>query len=75
MVRVASANASVRLFHLSSIAIPAQAVESHEAALIVYTITRSSEVLLTVRFYGQRQFHARRGLRAQRASRAASLSE
>jgi hypothetical protein len=75
MVRVAAADASVRHFLLSSIANPAQSVEPHETALIIYTVTRSAEVLLTVRFYGQGQFRVRRGLRAQRALRGAGLSE
>lgn len=75
MVRVAAADASVRLFLLSSIANPAQPVEPHEPALIIYTVTRSGEVQLTVRFYGQTRFHVRRGRRAQRALRAAGLSE
>ena len=54
-----------RLFRLSSIANPAQPVEPHEAALVIYTVTRSADVLLTVRFYGQTPFRVRRGLRAR----------
>ncbi|MFI4977745.1 MAG: hypothetical protein ACHQC8_03575 [Solirubrobacterales bacterium] len=68
MVRVAAADASERYFQLSSIANPAQSVEPHETALIIFTVTRSAEVLLTVRFYGQTQFRATRGLRAQRST-------
>lgn len=59
------ADESERLFRLSSIANPAQPVEPHEAALIIYTVTRTAEVLLTVRFYGQTPFRVRRGLRAR----------
>jgi len=73
MVRVAAADASVRLFRLSSMANPAQPVEPHEPALIIHTITRSAEVLLTVRIYGQTQFHVRRGPSTQRAFQAAAL--
>lgn len=73
MVRLAATDASVRLFRLSSIANPAQPVEPYEAALIICTITRGAEVLLTVRFYGQTQFHVRRGPSAQRALRASGL--
>jgi hypothetical protein len=58
MVRVARVGASVSLFRLSSIADPAQPVEPHETVLIIYTITRSAEVLLTVRLYGRAQFVA-----------------
>ena len=56
---------SERFFRLSSIANPAQPVEPHEAALIIYTVARSADVLLTVRFYGQTPFRVRRGLRAR----------
>jgi hypothetical protein len=59
------ADESERLFRLSSIANPAQPVEPHEAALIIYTVARSADVLLTVRFYSQTPFRVRRGLRAR----------
>jgi hypothetical protein len=59
------ADESERLFRLSSTAYPAQPVEPQEAALIIYTVARGAEVLLTVRFYGQTPFRARRGLRAR----------
>jgi hypothetical protein len=75
MVRVAATDASERLFRLSSMAGPAQPVEPNETALIIYTVIRSADVLLMVRFYGQTEFDARRGPRAQRELRAASLPE
>lgn len=70
------ADESERLFRLSSIANPAQPVEPHEAALIIYTVARSADVLLTVRFYRQTPFRVRRGLRARlsRPSRRRSSS-
>jgi hypothetical protein len=70
------ADESERLFRLSSIANPAQPVESHEAALIIYTVSRSTDVLLTIRFYSQTPFRVRRGLRARlsRPSRRHSSS-
>jgi hypothetical protein len=59
------ADESERLFRLSSMANLAEPVEPNEAALIIYTVARSAEILLTVRFYGQTHIRIRRGLRAR----------